>query len=36
MSWILDLVLGLAEDDAENARLFAEVFKGIAVVLFKR
>ena len=33
---VLDLVLRFAEDDAEDARLFAEIFEGIAVVLFER
>jgi len=33
---VLDLVLGFAEDDAEDARLFAEIFEGVAVVSFER
>ena len=33
---VLDLVLSLAEDDAEDARLFAEIFEGVAVVSFER
>jgi hypothetical protein len=33
---VLDLVLGFAEDDAENTRLLAEIFEDIAVMLFKR
>ena len=33
---VLDLVLGFAEDNAEDARLFAEVFEGVAVVSFER
>jgi hypothetical protein len=27
---VLDLVLGFPEDDAEDARLFAEIFESIA------
>jgi hypothetical protein len=33
---VLDLVLGFAEDDAEDAGLFAEVFEGVAVMSFER
>src|ERR1022692_1024456 len=33
---ILDLVLGFPEDDAEDARLFAEILKGVAVVFLER
>jgi len=33
---ILDFVLGFAENDAEKARLFAEIFQGVAVMSFER
>ena len=33
---VLDLVLGFAEDDAEDARFLAEIFEGVAVVSFER
>jgi hypothetical protein len=33
---VLDLVLGFAKNDAEDARLFAEIFEGVAVVSFER
>jgi hypothetical protein len=33
---VLDLVLGFPEDDAEDARLLAEVFEGVAVMSFER
>ncbi len=36
MGGVLDLVLGLPEDDAEDTWLFAEVFEGVAVVSFER
>ena len=36
MGGVLDFVLGFAEDDAEDARLLAEVFEGVAVVAFER
>ena len=33
---VLDLVLGFAENDAEDARFLAEVFEGVAVMLLER
>jgi hypothetical protein len=33
---VLDLVLGFAEDDAEDAWFFAEIFESVAVVSFER
>src|SRR5262249_36770873 len=35
LGWILDLVLRLAEDDAEHAARFAELLEGLAVVLLQ-
>jgi hypothetical protein len=36
VSGVLDLVLGFAENDAEDARLFAEIFQCVAVMSFER
>jgi len=34
--WVLDLVLSLGEDDADHARLLAEVFERTAIMPFER
>jgi hypothetical protein len=36
MRGVLELVLGFPENDAEDARLLAEIFEGIALTTFER